>query len=217
METTMSKTKKPHAYIASPYTRGDPAINTHFQCRVFDELMDAGLVLPVVPLWSHFQHLMFPRPSQDWIDYDLALLERCDALLRLNAEHAGLDYLQSESSGADAEVAAALDKGLPLFGTVAALHQWARERSQPTESAGHAVEKTAKRLYEFIREITCTTVVAAESEEKAVDAIKEWDGDYWLAHSTHSPPATFVECVDVSEPKSQTSIGLREEADLIIW
>ncbi len=126
----MSKTPKPMVYIASPYTKGDPAINAHFQCRIFDELMDAGLVWPVVPLWSHFQHLMFPRPYEAWIDYDLALLDRCDALLRLDAEHivADLNYRQSESSGSDAEVEAAKALGLPVFYHAAGMHCWARER-----------------------------------------------------------------------------------------
>ncbi|MEE9398392.1 MAG: hypothetical protein V3V31_15425 [Methylococcales bacterium] len=53
--------KKPTVYIASPYSKGDPAANAHFQCKIFDELLSSGLVLPVAPLWSHFQHMMFPR------------------------------------------------------------------------------------------------------------------------------------------------------------
>lgn len=34
--------RKPIVYIASPYTGGDVAINTHFQCRVFDQLLEDG-------------------------------------------------------------------------------------------------------------------------------------------------------------------------------
>src|SRR4051812_47449802 len=33
-------TTKPVVYIASPYSRGDAAINTHFQCQLWDKLMD---------------------------------------------------------------------------------------------------------------------------------------------------------------------------------
>jgi len=54
--------KKLVIYIASPYTSGDVAMNTHFQCKVFDELLSDGRVIPIAPLWSHFQHTVFPRP-----------------------------------------------------------------------------------------------------------------------------------------------------------
>ena len=35
---------KPVVYIASPYTKGDVAMNTHFQCKVFDRLLSDGKV-----------------------------------------------------------------------------------------------------------------------------------------------------------------------------
>jgi len=119
---------KPIVYIASPYTKGDPAINTHFQCRAFDRLMDEGVVWPFVPLWSHFQHLMYPRPYQDWIDYDQALLPRMDACLRLNAcvELRKGVYFQDESKGADAEVRAFKKMGKPVFYTIDDLYEWAK-------------------------------------------------------------------------------------------
>lgn len=88
--TNRFATEKPTVYIASPYTGGDVAINTHYQCRIFDKLLDDGKVLPVAPLWSHFQHTAFPRKYQDWIDYDQAMLPLYDACLRLNAELQGL-------------------------------------------------------------------------------------------------------------------------------
>lgn len=77
---------KPWVYIASPYTRGDQALNVRFQMRTWQELMNDEMVLPIAPLWSHFQHLVYPRPYQDWIDYDLELIERMDAVLRLDAD-----------------------------------------------------------------------------------------------------------------------------------
>src|SRR5262245_34840547 len=76
---------KPLVYVASPYTKGDQAINVNYQCRMFDAMMNDGIVIPIVPLWSHFQHTICPRHYQDWIDYDLAIISRCDALIRLNA------------------------------------------------------------------------------------------------------------------------------------
>lgn len=118
---------KPIIYIASPYTKGDPAVNTHFQCKIFDDLMNDGIVWPVAPLWSHFQHLVYPRHYQDWIDYDLALITRYDGCLRLNSVLHYLKYEQKESSGADGEVAAFLAAGKNVFYDKASLYQWASE------------------------------------------------------------------------------------------
>lgn len=120
-------TGKPTVYIASPYTKGDQAINTHFQCKVFDQLLNAGKVLPVAPLWSHFQHTVFPRQYKDWIDYDQAMLPLYDACLRLNVEHANLDYNQIASSGADAEVAKFMKIGKPVFYSIEELYRWVDE------------------------------------------------------------------------------------------
>jgi hypothetical protein len=89
--------------------------------------MSDGVVLPVVPLWSHFQHIIFPRPYQDWIDYDLALLRRFDACLRLTAT-GPVGYRQEESSGADGEVAAFRETGKPVFFSIDDCYAWARNK-----------------------------------------------------------------------------------------
>lgn len=115
---------KPTVFIASPYTKGDPAINTHFQCKVFDQLLQDGRVLPVAPLWSHFQHTLFPRPYNDWIEYDQAMLELYDCCLRLPASFPDIDYFEKESSGADAEVETFRRYGKPIFFSVSELYEW---------------------------------------------------------------------------------------------
>ena len=117
---------KPIVYIASPYTKGDPAINTHFQCSIFNELMDDGLVWPVAPLWSHFQHTIMPRPYKDWVGYDLAMITRYDACLRLDASIQSLNYNIHESSGADGEVAAFLAMDKPVFYDKISLYEWVK-------------------------------------------------------------------------------------------
>ena len=119
--------KKPVVFIASPYTRGDPVINTHFQCEVFDRLLTEQLVLPVAPLWTHFQHLLFPRPYEDWIKYDQEMLHLYDCCLRLNAQCNRTGYSESQSSGADAEVATFQKQGKPVFFSIADLYAWVRE------------------------------------------------------------------------------------------
>ena len=91
-------------YIASPYTKGDVAVNVREQIKVADGLMDLGHN-PYVPLLSHFRHLLFPRPYEDWTKNDLEWVKVCDCLIRL----------EGESSGADAEVAYAKKLGIPVY------------------------------------------------------------------------------------------------------
>lgn len=117
--------KRPIVYIASPYSKGDPAINTHFQCKIFNQMLNDGIVWPVVPLWTHFQHTVFPRPYKDWIEYDQALLHLYDACLRLDIDIPELDYKQSESSGADAEVDTFKKLEKPVFYSIHELYDWA--------------------------------------------------------------------------------------------
>lgn len=95
---------KKKVYIASPYTIGDPAVNVKRQIDMADRLMDAGF-LPFVPLYSHFQHMVHPRPYQEWIEIDKSWIESCDYLLRLDGE----------SSGADGEVVVAMELNMPVF------------------------------------------------------------------------------------------------------
>lgn len=115
---------KPIVYIASPYSQGDAAVNTHFQCKIFDLLMDDGKVWPVAPLWSHFQHTIFPRRYQDWIEYDLALIDKYDACLRLDSICDKIDYKEIKSSGADGEVKRFQELGKPVFYTLDDLYDW---------------------------------------------------------------------------------------------
>jgi hypothetical protein len=91
-------------YIASPYTKGDVAVNVKLQLDTFDELMTLGFA-PHAPLYSHFQHMAHPRPYEDWLKNDLEWLPTCDCILRL----------PGESSGADREIARAKELGLLVF------------------------------------------------------------------------------------------------------
>ena len=91
-------------YIASPYTKGDVAVNVGTQMDCADELISLGFA-PYVPLYSHFQHMHHPRPYEDWIRLDREWVLRCDCLLRL----------PGESSGADGEVALAVEYHIPVF------------------------------------------------------------------------------------------------------
>jgi hypothetical protein len=130
MEPTAEKScearakRRPTVFIASPYTKGDLAINTHFQCQVFDRLLNEKRCWPVAPLWTHFQHLLFPRPYHDWIEYDQALLRCYDCCLRLTASFDAMGYEQADSTGADAEVEAFRRLNRPVFFSIDDLYQW---------------------------------------------------------------------------------------------
>lgn len=91
-------------YIASAYTKGDTAINVKNQLDTADKLIHFGFA-PFAPLLSHFQHLVHPRPYQDWIKLDNIWVLKCDMVLRL----------PGESSGADAECQLARDNGIPVY------------------------------------------------------------------------------------------------------
>lgn len=99
-------------YIAGPYSKPDPCANTHQAIIVATRLSD--LCTPLVPHLSHFWHTVIPMPYSFWTGLDLDYLRRCDALLRL----------PGESPGADAEVEAALEWGIPVFTDERELRQW---------------------------------------------------------------------------------------------
>jgi hypothetical protein len=116
---------RPFVYIASPYTQGDVAINTHFQCEIFNRLLDDGRVWPVAPLWAHFQHTIFPRPYQDWVAYDNAFLHLYDACLRVNPVYPDWNYQETRSSGAENEVKYFESAGKRVFTSIEELYAWA--------------------------------------------------------------------------------------------
>lgn len=109
---------KPKVYIASPYTKGDVAVNVKTQLDCVDELMNLGYA-PFAPLYSHFQHMAHPRPYEDWLSIDLEWVASCNILLRL----------PGESSGADREVEHAKSLGIPVVYGVDELLQWTSEQT----------------------------------------------------------------------------------------
>lgn len=105
-------------------------MNANFQCRIFDRLLREKSVLPVAPLWTHFQHVVCPRPYKDWIDYDQEMLKLYDCCLRLSADIPELGYHQHESAGADAEVAAFVQLGKPVFFSIEELYKWVASQKE---------------------------------------------------------------------------------------
>lgn len=96
----------PMIYVAGPYTNPDPVQNTHTAIKFGMQLYKDGIAYPVIPHLSLMLHLVIPEPDVAfWYAFDLHAVERCDALVRL----------PGASSGADAEVAFATDRGMHVF------------------------------------------------------------------------------------------------------
>ena len=96
--------KPPLVYIAAPYSQSDPVANTHHVLSLADALLDAGAV-PVVPHLTLLWQLVSPKPYEHWLQYDVHLLLRCDALLRV----------PGHSDGATREAGLAYDAGLDVL------------------------------------------------------------------------------------------------------
>ena len=91
-------------YISSPYANGDVAENIRKACLAGNEILKKGHI-PYIPHLTYLWHLITPKPKQEWLDIDLALIPRMDALLRL----------PGESAGADKEVALAKCLNIPVY------------------------------------------------------------------------------------------------------
>jgi hypothetical protein len=91
-----------HLYIAGPYTRPDPVINTNAALRIGTGLFERGLYVPYVPHVTLLWHCVTPKPIEHWYALDLEHMTRCDAFVRL----------PGESTGADLEAKVADNSGL---------------------------------------------------------------------------------------------------------
>ena len=111
-------------YISGPMTKPDILANTGQGIAIFNRLLDRNTwdpgafkgiyIVPICPHLSSFAHMTRPRPHAEWIAYDLCVIERCDAVLRL----------PGESVGADAEVKKATAMGKPVFADWGDLMVW---------------------------------------------------------------------------------------------
>lgn len=108
---------RPFVYVAGPITKPEPMENVHQAIVIATELLDSGLVAPFVPHTTALWHMITPRPYEAWLDYDLDVIERCDALLRL----------PGESAGADIEHQRANTLAIPVFHEIGRLMTWAEK------------------------------------------------------------------------------------------
>lgn len=92
-------------YIASPFSAyAVPMQAVAVQVDTFAVLLSAGHT-PVAPLLYHYVDQRHPATYERWMMWCLAMVARCDCVLRL----------PGESAGADDEVAEAQRLGLPVY------------------------------------------------------------------------------------------------------
>ena len=117
--------ERPLVYVAGPYRTPDPVVNTRNAVLAGDELNDTGLVTAFVPHLTLLWHIVCPHCDLTaagqayWYEYDMTVLNRSDALYRL----------PGESTGADAEMAFAVERGTPVFDDRSKLLDWAVENA----------------------------------------------------------------------------------------
>lgn len=91
-------------FLSGPYS-DDPERRVAESKGWAKELIRLGFV-PYHAHLSHYQHVSHPEPYENWMQIDLAWIERCDALLRFSRDYSG---------GADREEARAREVGIEVF------------------------------------------------------------------------------------------------------
>jgi len=92
-------------YVAGPYSHGDVVLNVRAAVLAGFQIKQAGH-LAFVPHYFHFGAYLLPVfDYEQWMDVDLGMLRRCDALVRL----------PGHSPGSDREVELAKTLGMPVW------------------------------------------------------------------------------------------------------
>jgi hypothetical protein len=110
----VTATAAPLVYVSGPLTGSGTFLgNVRNALTVAKALIDRGCAV-VVPHEHVLLELLAPEDYEYWLQYDLRLLARCDAVYRL----------PGASPGADREVAEALRAGIPVFHSFDTLFAW---------------------------------------------------------------------------------------------
>lgn len=88
---------RPLLYVAGPYIRPDPVENTHRAIRVGEAIYDLTNWVPIVPHVTMLWHLVSPHEVDYWYEYDLHVLRRCQAVVRLPGASTGADREMDEA------------------------------------------------------------------------------------------------------------------------
>ncbi len=128
-------------YISSPYSNGDPVVNVKRAIYIAEEVWTLGFI-PYLPHLNHFWHSILPHSWEDWLELDLAWLEKCDIILRLDGD----------SKGADLEVKEAQRLGIPIAYSIEELKEVKMKPECPNliKHAGYS-----KELDEYCEDYRC--------------------------------------------------------------
>jgi len=110
---------KPLVYVAGPlHTSGIELENCRRAILQAERLLSLGFAV-VVPHLNSLWHFASPHPPAFFIENDLEILARCDAMFRL----------PGESKGSDAEEIFAGEHEIPVFRNEGDLLAWFNERT----------------------------------------------------------------------------------------
>lgn len=105
---------KPLVYLAGPIKVPDPLTNAHAALTLSWRLAKECDIDLFVPHLNVFEEIMNHRSWEEWLEYDLNIVSRCDAIFRM----------YGESRGADREVAFANANDIPVFYLEMSLKEW---------------------------------------------------------------------------------------------
>lgn len=109
---------RPRVYISGPISKGDRTANFAAACQLQKQLMRLGCA-PLNPMLSMLHPEAFTIAHSEWLACDLPWVQVADAVYRL----------PGESAGADAEVAYAIEHGIPVFYSHSEFVAWHQARS----------------------------------------------------------------------------------------
>jgi len=98
---------RPVIYVAG-YFSANPMHGTRNAMIAFEALLEAGW-LPFVPHASIVLDMLSPHTPDFWYEYDMGMLERCDAM------YVCPDALTKESTGVAKEIGFCTEHDIPIF------------------------------------------------------------------------------------------------------
>lgn len=96
--------RPPLVYVSGPLTTGMLTKNVHEAIKVGKQLIDRGYAV-IVPHEKFLTEVLQPESYDYWMEYDFKIILCCDAVYRM----------PGESRGGDAEVAYAIESGVPVY------------------------------------------------------------------------------------------------------
>lgn len=135
MSSERDAAARPLVYVAGPIT-AEPWACVR-KAIAASNTLDALGMAAYLPQLSVLHEMVEPRPYEHWVEHGLAMVERCDGLLRI----------PGESGGADREVDHALGLRIPVWlpgagASVQAFEDWCElvrarcERRRPSTPGG---------------------------------------------------------------------------------